>query len=177
MPDPLEVIDIGPSHWFYIHALWSFCTSYQATSSRKVHIRGYEVDPYRVYADFHSRYDHAQAHMAGLDGVEFIPRAFSSGQPPADLITMFFPFVFDRDHLEWGLPLSIFKPIDLLQHARNNLKPGGVLLVVNQGEAEHDRQAAMFTELNIPVLASFHMDPLLFHYDYDRFILVGGKHV
>jgi hypothetical protein len=108
--------------------------------------------------------------------VEYIPRAFSPRQPPADLITMFFPFVFDRDHLEWGLPLSIFKPIDLLQQAWNNLKPGGMMLVVNQGKAEHDRQAAMFTELDIPVMASFHMDPLLFHYDYDRFILVGGRH-
>jgi SAM-dependent methyltransferase len=176
IPDPIEVIDIGPSHWFYVQALHAFCSRYRASTPRTVRLRGYEADAFRVYADLHSRIDHAQAQIGDLPGVEYIPRAFTPSPTAADLIVMFFPFVFTSDHQAWGLPLSAYHPRDLLQSAWNSLKPGGYLLMANQGEAEHKQQAAWFDDCRIPIAASLHMDDLLFKYDLDRFLLVGGPH-
>jgi hypothetical protein len=176
LPDPLKVIDIGPSHWFYIQALYHFLQYYRAESPRVLSIHGYEVDPYRVYADFHSRYDHALANIGELVDVEFIPFGFMRQSANADLVTMFFPFVFISDHQEWGLPARHFEPARLVDDAWNSLRAGGYLLIVNQGDAESTQQLATLRDLKIPVLDHFKMDDLLFKYEYDRYIILAGPH-
>lgn len=173
LPNPLDVIDIGPSHWFYVQALYAFCSWHQTDQARTVHLTGYEADPYRVYANLHSRFDHAMANIGDLPDVNYIPRPFTPIPHAADLITLFFPFVFDQDHLEWGLPRSVFQPQDLLSSAWKSLKPGGRLLVVNQGEAEHRQEMANLSAISIPVCTAFQMDNLLFKYNLDRYILVS----
>lgn len=174
LPDPLTAADIGPSHWFYVqalHALWMAWGGAQ----RGVTLTAYEADAFRVYADLYSRWDHAQANLAGLpaDRVRYEPRAFTRQPAAFDAVTMLFPFVFERDHLEWGLPGRLFQPADLLADAWASLKPGGVLIIINQGEAEHHAQRQSLEALAIPVAAAFRHDSLLFRYDLPRYGLVA----
>ncbi len=174
LPAELAAADIGPSHWFYVHALHALWTAWGG-AQRTVTLTAYENDAFRVYADLYSRWDHAQANMAGLpaERVRYEPRAFAPQPGALDAVTMLFPFVFERDHLEWGLPGRLFQPAALLADAWASLKPGGVLIIINQGEAEHHAQRQMLEGLAIPVAAAFRHDSLLFRYDLPRYGLVA----
>ncbi len=175
----LNVADIGPSHWFYVHALYALwrCWGRGAEPPRDVTLITFESDAFRVYVDFYSRWDYAHAHRRGLpeERVRYEPRAFTRQPAMFDAVTMLFPFVFLKDHLAWGLPRGAFNPAQLLADAWASLKPGGVLILVNQGEAEHTAQREMMTQQNIPVSAAFRHDSLLFEYDLPRFGLVGVR--
>jgi SAM-dependent methyltransferase len=170
--ESLQAADIGVSHWFYVQALaaglrWWRCPTAQG---RQLTLHGYEVDAYRVYADFHSRYDHALAHMRAAPGVSYCPREFATQPGAFDLVTLFFPFVFDKDHLRWGLPLGQFDPDRLMQSAWDSLKPGGLLLIVNQGADEHQAQGKLLRRLEITPCGEFRQDNLLFQYPYERYL-------
>ncbi|MGG2382840.1 hypothetical protein, partial [Salmonella enterica] len=54
--------------------------------------------------------------------------------------------VFEDPHLAWGLPLGYFSPQALLNHLLARLTPGGLLLIVNQGEAEWTRQGDLLAQ-------------------------------
>lgn len=177
LPDHLTVFDIGTSHWFYAPAFSAFLTWYQeSVEGRQVIVYGFESDPFRVYADFHSRYDHAIKNCRGLEGFQFFPHGFEPQDKLADLITFFFPFVFETDHLNWGLPLDHFNPADLILKAWKNLQKDGRMLIVNQGEEEHQRQKKILDELGIPISAAFKMDDVLFQYNLSRYVLVSRAH-
>ncbi len=167
--------DIGPSHWFYVQALHAWLTWWNCPEGRQVTLTGYEADAYRVYANFYSRHDHALAHMSNLPNVHYLPRRFERQPAAFDIITMLFPFVFKRDHLTWGLPLNIFSPLRLLSDAWDSLRPGGVLIVVNQGEDEHRAQRQLMAEAGIPISTASqqgHVSPL-FQYDLPRFFVTA----
>lgn len=171
LPGVIHAGDIGPSHWFYVQALYAALKWYGERSGRQVHLQGFEIDPYRVFVNLHSRYDHAIAHVRDLPGVDYVPRPFEASPGTYDILFQFFPFIFEEDHLQWGLPLSSFKPDQLLCAAWDSLKPGGILIIANQGEAEHNQQKRMLSDMGITPDVSFVQDPLLFRYDLDRFIL------
>lgn len=175
LPPFTRAADIGPSHWFYVQALAALLRWWRAPQGREAHLQGYEVDAYRVYNDLHSRYDHALGHMRGLAGVEFLPRGFHAQPGHFHLITLLFPFVFAEDHLKWGLPGNLFQPPALLESAWRSLQPGGALIIVNQGEVEHNVQRAMLDKAGIPIRAAFRQDALLFHYPLERYVLVARR--
>ncbi len=175
LPDSIRAADIGASHWFYVQALAALLRWWRTPHPRQLDLQGYEVDAYRVYADFHSRYDHALGHMRGLPGVTYIPHGFSRQPAAFHLIFMLFPFVFPKDHLEWGLPGHLFQPRSLLQAAWQSLLPGGLLIIVNQGEEEHHAQRALLEAEGIPIRAAFRHDPLLFRYSLNRFVLTACR--
>lgn len=175
LPETVRAADIGPSHWFYVQALAALLCWWQTPRPRPIDLQGYEIDAYRVYADLHSRYDHALGHMRGLAGVTYIPRGFSAQPSTFHLIFMLFPFVFPEDHLKWGLPGNFFRPRGLLQAAWQSLQPGGALIIVNQGEAEHRAQRALLEAEGIPIRAAFRHDPLLFRYSLDRYVLTARR--
>jgi len=175
LPEEIRAADIGPSHWFYVQALAALLRLWRTPHPRQIDLQGYEIDAYRVYADLHSRYDHAIGHIRDLPGVTYIPRGFSAQPLAFHLIFMLFPFVFSQDHLEWGLPGSLFQPRALLQAAWQSLQPGGLLIIVNQGEEEHAAQRALLEAEGIPIRAAFRHDPLLFRYSLDRFVLTACR--
>jgi hypothetical protein len=172
---PLEIAaaDIGPSHWFYAPALWAALAWRRSEAARRVQLNAYEPDAYRVYADFYSRHDHALAHSAGLPGAHFVPRPFTSQPAGFDVITMLFPFIFLADHLRWGLPLAKFDPLGLLGAAWESLKPGGALIIANQGEAEHAAQRNLLTQAGASPAAAFRYESPLYTYDLPRYLLVA----
>lgn len=176
-PGPeIKAVDVGPSHWFYVRSLHSFLTWYQSNQPRKIRLDGYELDAYRVYADFYSRYDHALGHIGSLPGVHYHPVGFTTRVSEYNLAFLFFPFIHIQDHLGWGLPSSLFSPDDLLQSAWDSLRPGGRLFIVNQGSEEHQHQLGMLADHQIPVATHFQMDPILFQYDLTRFITISSPH-
>ena len=103
LPSKIHSADIGTSHWFYVKALWSFYSWFRTDVQRKVELEGYEIDAYRIYADLHSRYDHAISQINDLPAVQFIPEMFFVKPSGYDVITMFFPFVFEQELTEMGV--------------------------------------------------------------------------
>ncbi len=175
LPKVIRAADIGCSHWFYVQALHALLTWWNAPEGRQVDLTGYEIDAYRVYANFYSRYDHAQAHINTLRNVHYLPQAFAAQPAQFDFITMLFPFVFIKDHTRWGLPRNLFSPEKLLTDAWNSLKPGGILIIVNQGEDEHRVQKERLITLGVRPRAAFKHNSILFHYNIPRFVLAGQK--
>jgi len=175
LPDCLEAADIGPSSWFYVRALYASLIWHRAPSPRSVHLTGYEVDAYRMYSDFHTRKDHAMGNLHGLPGVEYCDQRFTTQPQTYDVVTLFFPFVFQKDHLKWGLPVDLFNPAGLLKSAWESLKNNGVMIIVNQGEEEHDAEKALLNSLRIPITGAFRMDSLLYQYPLDRYIITINK--
>ncbi|MCX8061389.1 MAG: hypothetical protein N3D16_02275 [Anaerolineales bacterium] len=165
--------DVGPSDWFYLPALYALLRWYHSPHGRKVILHGFERDAFRIYADFHSRYDHALSYLKGLEGVSYFPQAFQARPQQYDLILMLFPFVFLEDHLRWGLPKRDFQPIALLAAVWESLKPSGGLVIANQGIAEHEEQQRLLQKADIPFHSAFHFDSPLFRYSFDRYVLVA----
>jgi hypothetical protein len=60
------------------------------------------------------------------------------------VVLWFLPFVVEGALRSWGLPRRFFAPEALFRHVLARVAPGGVLLVVNQGEGERDAQRALF---------------------------------
>lgn len=174
-PEAINAADIGPSSWFYIHALSAVLRWYGTCAQRHIQLTGFEVDAYRLYSDFHTRKDHALGNMVGLQGVEYLDRGFEQQTNTYDVITLLFPFVFEKDHLEWGLPHRLFEPTALLKAAWNSLHPGGLLLIVNQGQEEHLAELRLLQGLGISPTADFHIEPVLYTYPLDRYIITA-KH-
>lgn len=175
LPDSLSVADIGPSSWFYVHALFAALTWYNTWYPRSVHLSGFEVDPYRLYSDLHTRQDHALGNMRGLPNVEYVGNGFSPQPDTFDIITIFFPFVFMKDHLEWGLPPKLFSPETMLQTVRTSLKPGGLALIVNQGIGEHREQLRIVEKCGFQPAAAFRVESMLFTYKLDRYVITVKK--
>jgi hypothetical protein len=172
LPKNIKAADIGCSNWFYVRGLYGFLSGWKNDHSRRnVDLVGYEIDAYRRYYNFFSRFDYAQAYSEKLPHTHYIPGPFIRQENSFDIICQFFPFIFTKDHLEWGLPRDLFFPESLLRDAWASLKKNGVLLVVNQGEAEHLKQKEMLTKLYIKTGSAFKVESVLFHYDIDHYVL------
>lgn len=172
----VKVADIGVADWFYIRALYSFVKNYPEKNTRSITLDGYEIDAYRVYTDAYSRFDYAMAYCKGLDSINYIPRSFQREPNSYDLIFMLFPFVFLHDHLKWGLPIRLFSPEHLLKDAWDSLKTKGVLVIVNQGSEEHERQMEMINSLNIDLYLSFPFQSDFYKYPLQRYVHCMIKH-
>lgn len=175
LPAAVQAADVGCAAWNYVAALHALLRYWQAPTGRAVQLRGFEADAWRVYANFYSRHDHALANMRALAGVEYVPRAFTAEPRAYNLITMLFPFLFGHDHLRWGLPRPAFMPAALLRSVWASLQPGGLLIIANQGAAEHTEQQRLLALLPARPLAAFeHVSPL-FSYAVARFVIVTAK--
>jgi hypothetical protein len=113
--------------------------------------------------------------MRGLPNVEYLDHGFTLQPGMFDVITLFFPFVFEKDHLKWGLPARLFNPESLMNSVWRSLKTGGAMLVVNQGVKEHNEQLKILERCGISVTAAFRMEPLLYSYPLDRYIITAKK--
>ena len=136
LPDPVRALDAGPSDWFYVRVLHAFLARWGADPARSVALDGVELDAYRLYDDLRSRHDWADAYLAGLPGVRYLPGDVRRYEEAVDVAFMFYPFIFAGDHRRWGLPRRHLRPAEHLAHVAARVRPGGLLLIVNQGPAE-----------------------------------------
>jgi hypothetical protein len=171
----LRAADVGPSDWFYLPALVQFLSYYQSPQGRRVDLEGYEIDPYRVYADLHSRFDHAQQQCVAFPGVSYHPQAFQEQPDSLDVLIQFFPFLFLKDHLEWGLPRSLFDPEKLFNSLANSLKTGGHWVILNQGDAEHALQNELVAKRGMKILTAFEFQSVYKQYEKKHWAMVITK--
>jgi hypothetical protein len=173
--DQIRVADVGPSDWFYLPALVNFLRYDHSPAGRTVSLEGYEVDPLRVYADYHTRQDHALQRCAAFNGVHFVPHAFTNQPEQFDILVQCFPFLFLKDHLKWGLPVSLFDPQGLFQKLESSLKPGGLLLIVNQGSEEKALQKKILATGKLTLVAEFLFQSTVKTYSNEHLVMVLKK--
>lgn len=140
----LKVLDIGSKNWEYVRGQHSFFK--QHCNSLK--LDGVEIDAYRLYSNFYSRYETAKFYIKNLDGANYYPCDVLDIKEKYDYITWFLPFVTKFPLKKWGLPQSKFMPERLLSHVYGLLK--NKMLIVNQGEVEAQIQEELLKKLNIP---------------------------
>lgn len=102
-----------------------------------------EIDAHRRYWTLHTRRARGEAMAAALPGCAFhaadvrdLPGAWAR-------LTWLLPFVTETPHRAWGLDRATFGPDGLLADVLGKLAPGGVMLLVNQGEEERDAQGEL----------------------------------
>lgn len=144
----IKILDIGSKNWFYASGEWSFFK--YAGEEKEIALDGIEIDAFRVYSNFHTRYDYAQFYIKNLENTRYLSKDFLQHKKTYDFIIWFFPFVTEFPLLEWGLPLSTFKPAKMLRHAYECLNSGGKILIVNQDEKEYAIQEELLKGLNLP---------------------------
>ncbi len=175
LPDIIEAADVGCSNWPYIQGLHAAIKWWRSPAGRQLQITGFEEDPYRVNPDYYSCFDHAQGHMSGLMDVKYLPKRFKRQINKFHLITLILPFVFLQDHLDWELPPITFNPNKLLRDAWKSLKPGGVLIIINQGREEHLAQREIMLTEEIDPLVSFPHESILYDFEPLNHVLVSVK--
>jgi len=143
----IKILDIGSKNWFYASGEWNFFKKHK--KSQDFFLEGIELDGFRVYSDFHTRYDYAQFYTKNLPNTHYIVKDLLNHNEKYDFIIWFFPFVTEFPLLEWGLPLSKFQPEKMLKHAFTLLNPNGKMLIVNQDKNEHQIQQELLNKLNI----------------------------
>lgn len=161
-----HVLDIGSKNWSYVSGEYYFF-KYR---NKNLYLDGIELDAYRLYSDFYSRYDYARHYTGNLENTRYIIGNLLEHRDKYDYITWFLPFITKKPLLHWGLPLKYYKPEEMLTHAYNLLNPGGQMILVNQGESEYLIQKELLKSLNIP-----HRDIGIFNsvfnvYKQERFI-------
>jgi hypothetical protein len=131
-PAPLEILEPGCQDFARLPALRAFFRN-------RIRITGLELDPYPVLHDFHSRADKAKYYLKAEPSADrYLASDFFLWSEPADLIACFYPFVSTHPALAWGLPARYGAPKPWVNGFARNLRPGGLLLVVHQGEWEQD---------------------------------------
>lgn len=163
----VRALDVGSQDFRYAFGLSRWLGP---TSS----LTGIEIDGHQIYADLHSRKEHAEANAAQIDEgrasyevADFLEHTEPSGTGSVDVISFFFPFVLEYALLRWGLPRRCFLPNRIFEHARSLLKPGGVVIVMNHTEAERKRQLEILAETGFEVLSSRPVESQLVDYAAD----------
>lgn len=139
----LNWLDAGAKNWAYVDALDGFIRAHFRGAYR---LDGVELDPHRRYRDFTTRSQAAEAYIKALPQAQYHGMDLMDWRRKAHIITHFLPFLGADPHLGWGLPLNRFQPEALLLHLLHLLEPGGILLIVNQGEWEAEAQEALLNQ-------------------------------
>lgn len=163
-----RTLDIGAKNWFYAPGQYHFFK--YNSCEKEIILDGIEIDAYRVYSNLYTRRDYALYYTKNLANCNYIAGDLLKHTEKYDYIIWFFPFVTQYPLLEWGLPLSVFKPLEMLRHAVGMLNPGGKMLIVNQDENEYSIQQDLFMQLclNYSKCGSFQNSFL--EYEHNRFV-------
>lgn len=140
-----KILDIGSKNWFYAKGEYSFFDSFCSGFS----LDGVEIDAYRLYSNFYSRYETAKFYTRGLKNTRYIASNLLNIKDRYDFIVWFLPFVLKEPHIKWGLPMACFMPQELLEHAMSLLNLNGQMLIINQGESEAAAQKKLLDSLKI----------------------------
>ena len=170
----VRAVDVGSKDFRYAFAIERFLAV--TLDAPAVDLLGVEIDGHPVYADLHSRADHADAYAAEVEAAPRPGHAASRvryrvadylaiEERDVDVVLFFFPFVLRYTLVRWGLPLGKFVPDRLFEHAVRSLRPGGLLVVVNHTAEELDAQRAILARMaDLHVLATDDAMSLLVDY-------------
>lgn len=144
LPGRIDVLDVGAKNFESALGLHAALTAL----GHDVRLTGSEVDAFRVYDTLHSRCDAAEYYLSLLPSSARGPHRYLPGdvlqlRESFDLVTWVHPFLSIRPLLGWGLPRRLLMPERMLDHVLDRVRPGGLLLIVNQEEYEARIQGAM----------------------------------
>ncbi len=135
-PERMDLLcDVGCASFWYAAALEAFF--------RPRALVGVDVEGYRLFKDGRSRSDYAAGYVGQRANARFVVADYLDYREPADLISAWFPFVTPGALLAWRLPLGLLRPERLMRRIRENLRPGGMFLMVNHGDREADIAAPL----------------------------------
>jgi len=120
--------DIGCASFWYAATLQAFF--------RPRELVGVEIEGYRLFKNGRTRIDYAAGYLTAYPNARFIVADYLNCELPADVITAWFPFVTPAAILAWRLPLSLLRPEQLFARIYHNLRPGGLLVMINHGRQE-----------------------------------------
>ena len=143
--EDLRVLDIGSKNWNYARGEYVFFKHY----CHHLELTGVELDAYRICWNLFSRREIARYNIKYLPFANYIADDFMNINGIFDYITWFLPFVAEYQHKKWGLPMSYFKPAQMLAHAKECLAEGGLMFIVNQGETEYWLQKQLCDDLGL----------------------------
>ena len=167
----LKILDIGSKNWFYAKGEYEFFQSF----CPKFTLDGIEIDAYRLYSNFYTRYEVAKFYTRNLKNTNYIAGNLLNLETKYNYIIWFLPFVLKEPLIAWGLPLKHFCPEKLLQHAYNLLAPNGEMLIINQGELEAQEQKILLESLDIPFEFKGEIKSKFFEYKNKRFAFIIKK--
>jgi hypothetical protein len=128
-------LDVGSKDGANLPALYAF-------APRPWHL--VELDAHRRYLDLSTRRAHGERMAAAFPGCRYFAGSVTALDGHYGVVLWFLPFVVEGALRAWGLPRRFFAPEALFRHVIARVAPGGVLLVLNQGEGERDAQRALF---------------------------------
>ena len=161
----VRVLDIGCKNWFYAKGEFDYFSSF----CNEFSMDGVELDAYRLYSNFYSRFEVAKYYTNGLKNTNYICGDLLDIKEKYDYIIWFLPFVLIEPLIYWGLPRKYFCPKKLLVHAYSLLEENGQMLIINQGEDEANAQAKILQDLNINFIALGKIKNNKFEYQNERF--------
>ncbi len=144
-----QLLDVGSKNFYYAPVLHTVFAPDRLT--------GVELEGYRLYANLYSRYDYAMAYIEDLPNTHFVVADIRKYRQTADIITCFYPFVFEDTHVNWRLPVKAFDPTSYFDALQRNLAAGGKLVMVNQGIDETEHAQSMCRTRGLVKLAE-HVD-------------------
>jgi SAM-dependent methyltransferase len=137
-------LDIGCRNFSHLPALSAFMPGSWDGVELDAHARYWNGHTRRAYGEWMAQQRKDSHYIAG--SVLEVRRSY-------DLIAWILPFILPAPLQAWGLPSRFFQPLALLQHAHRLLKPGGTLLIVNQGDTEAAEQQRLCNEAGISALS------------------------
>ena len=167
----VKVLDIGCKNWFYAKGEYEFFNSF----CDEIFLDGVEIDAYRLYSNFYSRYEVAKYYTKGLKNTNYIVGNLLDLEGKYDYIIWFLPFVLVEPHQYWGLPKKYFYPEKLLEHAFNLLAENGEMLIINQGIEESKVQKDLLNKLGIKYTDLDEIKNEFFEYKYKRYGVLVKK--
>ncbi|MEI7474879.1 MAG: hypothetical protein WCK67_08880 [bacterium] len=165
----ISILDIGSKNWFYAQGEYQFFKHNYI--KKEIKLTGVEIDAYRVYSSLFSRFDSAIKNIDGLENVEYIADNLLNINKKYDYITWFFPFVIKEPLLHWGLPMTLFKPQELLLHAYSLLNKNGQMLIMNQGEKEYQIQKNLLSKNKITFIEYGEFQSDFIQHEHQRYYL------
>jgi hypothetical protein len=128
-PQGRVLCDIGCASFWYAATLQCFF--------RPPRIIGVEIEGYRLFRDGRSRIDYAAGYLRQLPHAQFVVADYLSyAQPPADVITSWFPFLTPKALQAWRLPLALLAPERMFRQIERNLQSDGLFFMANHGAEE-----------------------------------------
>ena len=167
----VKVLDIGCKNWFYAKGEYEFFNSF----CDEIFLDGVEIDAYRLYSNFYSRYEVAKYYTKGLKNTNYIVGNLLDLDDKYDYIIWFLPFVLVEPHQYWGLPKKYFYPEKLLEHAFNLLAENGQMLIINQGIEEFQVQKDLLNKLGIKYTDLDEIKNEFFEYKHKRYGVLVKK--
>lgn len=136
LPKKIQILEPGSQDFSRLPAIRLFFEAHGFSPE----ITGLELDAFPLLQSLHSRADKAEYYRQLLrpSADHFEAADFFQWQNPVHCILSFYPFVSPHPALAWGIPAEFGSAEKWVASFERNLREGGLLFVIHQGEWEEN---------------------------------------